>query len=118
MMQLLAQLLGQQNSGGAAGTFNISYSVSGAGTAAANGTYYAMMSPDVKDQWGKPVYMNANGSAYLFASEHTGSDYTFKISSTRQTGGTDYYSWSGAAPQNISSQTVLSGGSAPFPTIQ
>ena len=118
MMDLLSVFLQTSVTASGNAVFYISYSVSGAGTGAANGTYYAMMSPDVKDQWGNPVYMNANGNAYLFASEHTGGDYTFKISSTRQTGGTDYYSWTGTAPQNVSNQTVLSGGSAPFPTIQ
>lgn len=116
MMQLLAQLLGQQDYGSAAGTFNVSYSVSGAGTAAANGTYYAMMSPDINDAWGNPVYMNTNGNAYLFAYAKIGVVYGFKISSTYQAGGADYYIWSGFAPQYVSDPAIVDG-SSPFPTL-
>lgn len=118
MMNLLSALLPHSAGNAGGGTFNIAYNVDGAGTAAVNGTYYAMMSPDVVDQWGNPVYLKTGAAFYLFASAKNGDTYTFKISDSYSGGATDYYSWSGTEPQAISNQTVLSGGSAPFPTIQ
>ena len=112
MMNLLAQFMGQQT--GQIFNFNMSYYVSGAGSSVVNGTYFAMMSPDVKDDWGNPVYLNSNGTSHIRAFSKTGNIYTFKFYN-----GSNYnwYQWTGEAPQDVHNPTVLAQGSAPFPTI-
>ena len=114
-MNSLLAFLQQQNS--TDGTFHVSYHVFGAGTWITNEMYYPVLTPDIVDQWGNLVYYRGAG-IYLAAHEKNGNQYTFKISTNYRGAGTDYYQWTGTCPQDVNDPIILSGGSAPFPTIQ
>ncbi len=119
MLNLLLAVLQPPPVASGSAAFHNLYHVSASGSVWVNGTYYPLIDPDIFDEWGNPVYYNYNGDGFfLFAYAKNGNEYSFKISSNYPDSGVNYFAWTGTAPHEVNSPNILSGGSAPFPTIQ
>lgn len=117
MMDLLLAFLQQQNL--TDGTFHGSYSVAGAGVLQINGMYYPLLNPNIIDQWGNLVYMHSVGIYLAAHDKDENGIYTFRITNNYTNDmGNQYYQYTGTCPQDVNNPIILSGGVAPFPTIQ